>query len=113
MARLALQAFDVVVPFPFTNRNAAKRRPALVITHADFNAGIAHSLLAMITSAKQSSWPGDLPIADLQAAGLTHPCCARLKLFTLDQRLVLQRIGNLAATDQKELRSTWKTLLAI
>lgn len=53
----------------------------------------------MITSARQSSWPLDWPIEDLQVAGLPQPCVVRLKLFTLDERLVLGSFGALAEVD--------------
>jgi len=45
--------FAVVrVPFPFTDPNAAKNRPALVLSDRDaFNAPAGHSVMAMITSA--------------------------------------------------------------
>ena len=36
--KLSLQAFDVVVvPFPFTDRTAGKRRPAIVLSTQSFN----------------------------------------------------------------------------
>lgn len=114
MTPLTLHAFDVVVvPFPFSDSAAAKRRPALVITHTAFNRSSQHCVLAMITSAGQTRWPGDLPISELEATGLTQPCCVRLKLFTLDQRLVLQRIGSLAAADQTALALAWGDMLAV
>ena len=111
---LALKAFDVVVvPFPFTDRQASKRRPALVLSNGAFNEPARHAVLAMITSAEQSAWPGDCDLRDLAAAGLATPCVARLKLFTLDERLVLRVCGHLAAADQKRLRSAWKGLLGV
>ena len=37
-SELTLQAFDiVVVPFPFTDRNTTRRRPALVVSGGSFN----------------------------------------------------------------------------
>lgn len=110
----AFAAFDiVVVPFPFTDREATKRRPALVVSHAAFNQPSAHSVLAMITSAEQFPWAGDCPIQDLASAGLTTGCLIRLKLFTLDHRLIIRKAGVLAANDQKKLRVAWKGLLAV
>ena len=110
---LTLQAFDiVVVPFPFTDRAATKRRPALVLSNAHFNQQSQHAVMAMITSAEQFAWPGDCSIRDLTAAGLTTACLVRLKLFTLDERLVIRKAGALAAADQKKLQETWKNLLA-
>ena len=78
----------VRVPFPFTDRQVQKLRPAVVLSQSDFQRGCGHLLLAMITSARQSSWPLDWPLEDLQAAGLPQPCLVRFKLFTLDERLV-------------------------
>lgn len=110
----ALQVFDiVVVPFPFTDRAATKRRPALVLSNAHFNQQAQHAVMAMITSADQFAWPGDCPIQDLTAAGLTTACLVRLKLFTLDERLVIRRAGALAAADQKKLQTNWRGLLAL
>lgn len=114
MAELTLKPFDVVVvPFPFTDRNASKRRPAMVMSSAAFNSASRHSVLAMITSAEQPRWPGDLPISDLESAGLASDCLVRLKIFTLDQRLIVGKAGTLTAADQKTLRSSWKTLLLV
>lgn len=110
----SLQPFDVVVvPFPFTDRDAAKRRPALVLSHAAVNQTSGHSVMAMITSAEQSLWPGDHTIEDLDTAGLPTNCLVRLKLFTLDQRLVIRKAGVLGAADQKNLRLAWKGFLAL
>jgi mRNA interferase MazF len=68
-----MSAFDrfavVRVPFPFTDRQAQKRRPALVLSQPGFHQACGHLLLAMITSARQSSWPLDWPIEDRKAAG--------------------------------------------
>ena len=109
---VALKTFDVVVvPFPFTDRASTKRRPALVLSSETFNLASRHAVLAMITSAQQSTWPGDCVMGDLAAAGLTAACIARLKLFTLDERLIIRVCGHLAAADQRRLRSAWKGLL--
>lgn len=114
MADLILAPFDViVVPFPFTDRNATKRRPALVLSSSAFNQKAEHSVMAMITSAGQSSWPGDHRIKDLDAAGLPAECVIRLKLFTLDHRLLIRKAGSLGAVDQKKLRLAWKGMLAV
>lgn len=113
MQDLMLAAFDVVVvPFPFTDRNASKRRPALVVTNSVFNQKAQHSVMAMITSAGQSIWPGDHFIKDLDAAGLPTECVIRLKLFTLDHRLVIRKAGQLGVADQKKLRLGWRGMLA-
>ena len=52
----------------------------------------------MITSREHRGWPLDTEIHDLTAAGLAHASIVRMKIFTLDERLLLRRAGTLAAT---------------
>ena len=89
----------VVVPFPFTDRRATKRRPALVVSSSEFNAAHKQSILAMITSSAGTSWPSDVTIEDWREAGLTAPCRLRLKLFTLENAVALRRAGALSRRD--------------
>jgi len=92
-----------VVPFPFSERPGTKRRPALTLSDRRFNQA-GHTILAMITTKTHSPWPGDRPIEDLEAAGLPRPCIVRLKLFTLDNRLILRRTGRLSESDQTAIQ---------
>ncbi len=71
----------------------------MVLSQPSFQRGYGDLLLAMIKSARQSSWPLDWPLEDLQAAGLPQRCLVRSKLLTLDERLVLGHLGALAAAD--------------
>lgn len=107
------ERFDVVVvPFPFTDSSASKRRPALVISNgAAFNAPAGHSVMAMITSADNAPWPLDQPLRDLSAAGLSAPSVVRMKLFTLDHRFVLRKAGRLSGRDGKAVAAALKSLL--
>ncbi|AAU90964.1 conserved hypothetical protein [Methylococcus capsulatus str. Bath] len=102
----------VRVPFPFTDRAASKNRPALVLSGASaFNTPAGHVVLAMITSAKNPSWPLDCAIEDLAAAGLPAPSVVRCKLFTLDARLIRGVLGALAETDAQRTAQTFARLL--
>jgi len=107
------EAFDVVVvPFPFTDRTATKRRPALVLSRSDsFGDKIGHSVLAMITSRGNIPWPLDVPITDVPSAGLMASSVVRMKLFTLDHRLILRKAGNLARADRRAVLNSLKQLL--
>jgi len=50
--------WDVVrVPFPFTDKAAFKKRPALVLSNRAFNTTSSHTVMAMITKRDQSAWP--------------------------------------------------------
>lgn len=104
--------WDVVaVPFPFTDRPGTKRRPALAISAKAFNLR-GHTVMAMITTKATPPWPGDQQLVDPRAAGLRVPCLVRLKLFTLDNRLILKRIGRLSTQDRASLTRALKANLA-
>lgn len=105
-------AFDVViVPFPFTDLALNRRRPALILTpHEPYGARTGHCVLAMITAASRSSWPFDRPIADPAAAGLRKPCVMRMKLVTIDQRLIIAKAGRLGPRDQASARAAIRDL---
>jgi len=107
------KAFDVVVvPFPFTDRATTKRRPALVLSNAQrFNRKVGQAVMAMITSAKNSDWPLDTEIKDLDTAGLPSPSIVRMKLFTLDEQLVIRKAGSLARDDQAKVTAALQQLL--
>ena len=107
------EPFDVVVvPFPFTDREADRRRPALVVSSPDFNAIHDQSILAMITSAG-GDWPSDVAIRDWREAGLSVPCKVRLKLFTLDDARILRRTGALSERDAEAVRDGLVRFLAV
>jgi mRNA interferase MazF len=91
--------FDtVVVPFPFSEKAGSKRRPAVVLSNRHVNDS-GKTILAMITTKGHKPWPGDHRINDLQSAGLPLPCIVRLKLFTIDNRLILRQLGHLGEND--------------
>ena len=103
---MIFKAFDVVtVPFPFTDRDAIKRRPALVISNERFNQQHDQLVLAMITTATDTVWPSDVSFTEWQEAGLKVACHFRLKLFTLNQSLVLKVIGHLSSRDVKSVQA--------
>ena len=110
---MTCEPLDVVaVPFPFTDRPAVKRRPALVVSSAAFNHAHAQSILAMITSAR-STWPSDIALRDWREAGLHVPCRVRLKLFTLDDALVVRKLGTLSKRDGQAVSHALSRFLAV
>ncbi|MFY8085090.1 MAG: type II toxin-antitoxin system PemK/MazF family toxin [Rubrivivax sp.] len=109
---VTFDAFEVVrVPFPFTDRDASKNRPALVLSSADsFGQPCGHSVLAMITSAGNPPWPLDCLFGDLVSAGLPSPSVVRSKLFTPDHRLVRGHLGRLAPPDEDVVRRAMRAV---
>ena len=112
---MAYKPFEVVVvQFPFTDRKAAKRRPALILSDdLKFNESSGHAVLAMITSQKNPDWPLDTTITGIRRSGLTAPSKVRMKLFTLDSRLIIKKIGMLIDSDKKAVKKALQSLLGI
>jgi mRNA interferase MazF len=96
--------FDVViVPFPYSDRFAEKRRPAVVVSSRKLQA-LGVIWIAMITSAGNDPWPGDVPITELKRAGLPAPSVVRpAKIACIDPSRVLRRAGRL---DKPTARTT-------
>lgn len=109
-------AWDIVkVPFPYTDRPVRQRRPALVLAAGELAS--AHGLLwlAMVTSAANRGWSGDVAISDLRAAGLPVPSIVRpAKIATIEARDA-ERLGTLPASDRaavaRYLRDTLGSVL--
>lgn len=97
-----LDPFDiVVVPFPYADHLAEKRRPALVISNRKL---AAHGLIwvAMITSADNDPWGSDVAIVDLSRAGLPAPSVVRpAKIACIEPGRIDRRIGRLDKTTAK------------
>lgn len=109
------ELYEVVkVPFPFTEIHASKIRPALILSSEKyFNAQVGLSIMTMITSLKpaQNLWPTDLIIENLDFTGLSFPSIIRFKMFTLDHRLILGRLGKLSDIDQNRVHHKLKEIL--
>ena len=69
-------------------------------------------MLAMITTRAHRAWPGDSEIQNLELARLPLPCIVRLKIFTLDNRLLMRKSGSLAPADQRRVSGVLKSHLA-
>jgi mRNA interferase MazF len=102
--------FDiVVVPIPYADRQAERRRPAMVISSRRLDR-YGFVWLAMVTSADNEAWPCDVAIADLDRAGLPAPSVVRpAKIACVDPARIERRAGRL---DKATARSVAQRLRA-
>ena len=112
---VTFEPFDVVtMPFPFADKNKSIVRPAVILTdHMRFGALAGIAIVAMISSAKHSAWPYDVPVSDLQRAGLLMPCIIRMKLNAVDLKLMERKIGYLGDGDIERVKVALKSLLPV
>jgi mRNA interferase MazF len=109
---MTCDVFDVVVvPFPFTDSPAAVRRPALVLSRPSFNRH-GYTVMAMITDLRNAPWPLDAEI-DPSPAGLKMPSVVRMKFFTMDNRLIVGRIGRLKPADRRKVSAALATVMPV
>ncbi len=91
----------VVVPFPYSDRFAEKRRPALVISNDEL-AAEGFVWVAMITSAKNPRMRHDRTISDLARAGLPTASVVRpIKIACIEPVRIIRRAGCLLPSEAK------------
>ena len=101
----------VVLPFPFVDVAAQKRRPLLILSRKSFNQASGQVICAMITTAARTRWQNDIVIDDLKSAGLPRPCVVRWKLFTLPNETILRRAGRLGQRDRDAVEETLRAIM--
>jgi mRNA interferase MazF len=108
----AFDRYDIVsVPFPYTDRAAIERRPALVISAPALEDRFSLLWVLMITAAENRSWHGDVPIRDHRAVGLPIPSIVRpAKIATIEaSRARIQ--GRLPAATAAVVAAAVKSIL--
>ena len=105
--------FDiVVVPFPYSDQLAEKRRPALVVSSNAFNKKHGLLWIMMITSAANPKRPGDIVIAantktGLPAASLIRPS----KIATIEPERMVRVAGRIEAKVAKTISKTLNEII--
>jgi len=102
----------ILVPFPFTDQSTAKQRPAVVISGRRYNEQRPDLVLMAITSQVRASLAfGEAYVTDWRAAGLLKPSVLKPLIATIEQHLVIRRLGKLSAGDAEALRAAIETIV--
>ena len=105
--------FDIVlIPFPFTDLSIEKKRPALILSQVAQKSARHLFSCCMITSQIEGEKiTGDYLLKDWQKAGLLHPSKIRVaKIVTIEDGLVLKKIGALLQGDQAGVKKAFRTV---
>jgi mRNA interferase MazF len=104
----------VLVPFPFSNQATTKKRPAVVVSSTPYNAVSPDIVIMAITSqTDKTTGPGECMISDWRNAGLLKPSAIKSAIATIEQQLVLKKLGKLSPEDVRLLGQALIDLLAI
>jgi mRNA interferase MazF len=102
----------VLVPFPFTNQTASKRRPAVVISRrAHHDRGLDLVLMAVTSQVRTPLMPGEVLLTGWQAAGLLKPSVTKPVLVTVEKSLILRRLGRLDEVDRQAVTAVLQRIL--
>jgi mRNA interferase MazF len=102
----------VIVPFPYSERLAEKRRPALVVS-SDALASEGFLWVAMITGAGKQMRAGDIGVVDLDSTSLPGPSMVRTsKIATIEPGRVLRIVGRLAEGERRGVVESIAAFLA-
>jgi mRNA interferase MazF len=95
----------VLVPFPFTDQSTTKRRPAVVVSSNAYQRERRDLIILAVTSQRRSTATlGEATVAHWKEAGLLKPSVLKPVVATLEQGLVLRKLGRLGEQDQRALR---------
>lgn len=101
----------ILVPFPFTDQTAFKKRPAVVISSSQYQDERPDLLIMAVTSQMRVAGDFDgMILATWREAGLLKPSAVKPVIATIAQPLVLRCLGTLTDSDSQALRK-WVNLL--
>lgn len=104
----------VLVPFPFSDQTTTKKRPAIIISSSRYNDLSKDIVIMAVTSQSEKSFEaGECLIKNWEGAGLLKPSAIKPAISTIEQKLVLKKLGKLSADDLTSLNAALKDLLAI
>ena len=107
--------FDVIlVPFPFSDLTAVKKRPCLILCVLNPKGLEAHYVVSMMTSSTaRISFPYDVALEEWKKAGLPKKSIVRLaKLVTIDSALIRKRIGRISANDIRQVQASFTRMFS-
>jgi mRNA interferase MazF len=118
---MTVQRGDVVLTnFPFSSGGGAKMRPALVVQTDRNNRRLSNTIVAMVTRSTKraqnepTQYLLDPATSEGAAAGVLHPSTVKCEnLFTVEQRLIVRKIGRIPATAMKHIDRCLKTSLEL
>lgn len=102
----------ILVPFPFTDQSASKKRPAVIISSTDYNRDRPDLIIMAVTSQlKPTTGIGEVIVEHWESAGLLKPSAIKPVITTIEKPLVLRKMGGLKETDQTALQQSLRTIL--
>jgi mRNA-degrading endonuclease toxin of MazEF toxin-antitoxin module len=102
----------VLVPFPFTDQSASKRRPAVVVSSPAYHSDHINVILMPVSSQISASLRvGEVSVTDWKKAGLIGPSIVKAVMTTVERRLVIRKLGTLSDADRVAVEKALRLIL--
>ena len=102
----------VLVPFPFTDEDTEKKRPAVIVSQDWYHKTKTDCILVAITSTIHKSLERDeilISGTEVKRAGLLYDSVVKTGLiFTIHRRRIIKPLGHLTAATQKKVMDSLK-----
>ncbi|MFQ5674542.1 MAG: type II toxin-antitoxin system PemK/MazF family toxin [bacterium] len=100
----------ILVRYPFTDLPGSKVRPAVIVSASHPSKDV---FVVPLTSKTQSSFEGEFFLEEWAEAGLNVPTAIKRGLFTINQKLILKKVGKLNAGDSARLEASLRKWLGL
>jgi mRNA interferase MazF len=95
----------VLVGFPFTNLQTAKKRPAVILSSEEYNTSRPDIILMAITSrVRHPLITGEALVSNWEEAGLIRPSIFKPLIATIEKNRVIRILGELSQADQETVK---------
>jgi mRNA interferase MazF len=102
----------ILVPFPFTDQSAIKKRPAVVVSSKAYSHNLPDIVLMAVTSQiKPSAIFVETIISQWHIAGLLKPSVIKPIFTTIEKSLVLKKLGRLDQQDMAALKDSIQNII--
>lgn len=100
----------ILVRYPFSDLSNSKIRPAVIISSAHISQDI---LITPLTSKTQLLLEGEFILSDWKKAGLNVETAVKRGIYTIEQSLILKKVGKLVSADATELQQSLRLWLGL
>ena len=103
----------VLVLFGFTDGQAAKKRPAVILTGEAYHRSRLDTIMVALTTNLADSYVGDCDLLEWQQAGLPRPTKSKGVIQTIERRMVDKRLGTVTPSDFQRLKDSIRSILEL
>jgi mRNA interferase MazF len=103
----------VLVPFPYSDLSATKKRPVLVVSNNEYNRQFPDILVCVITSNRfNDAYSVELTDSDLEAGMLPEKSVIKChKLFTIEQSQILKQFSVIRVNKFEQVQRVLQQLI--